>query len=89
MSLDCNHVVQNTMPNRNRRCRSASSGRLMTLLDLSPADFRRFLIVLVDASIGQPVLFEYGTDCEWHPSWLSRCHHDQMLPVVSRILASL
>jgi hypothetical protein len=31
-----------------RRCRSANSGRLMTLLDLSPADFRRFLTVLVD-----------------------------------------
>jgi hypothetical protein len=31
-----------------RRCRSDNSGRLMTLLDLSPADFRRFLTVLVD-----------------------------------------
>jgi hypothetical protein len=40
----------------------------MTPLDLSPADFRRFLTVLVDTSIGQPVLLEYGTDCEWHPS---------------------
>ena len=30
------------------RCRSANSGRLVTLLDLSPADFRRFLTVLVD-----------------------------------------
>ena len=67
MSLDCNHVVLNTMPNRNRRCRSANSGRLMTVLDLSPADFRRFLIVLVDTSIGQPVLLEYETGCEWHP----------------------
>jgi hypothetical protein len=28
---------------RVRRCRSTNSGRLMTLLDLSPADFRRFL----------------------------------------------
>jgi hypothetical protein len=36
----------------------------MTLLDLSPTDFRRFL----HTSIGQPVLFEYGTGCEWHPS---------------------
>jgi hypothetical protein len=34
----------------------------MILLDLSPADFRRFLTVLVT------VLFEYGTGCEWHPS---------------------
>ena len=33
---------------RVRRCRSTNSGRLMTLLDLSPADFRRFLTVLVD-----------------------------------------
>jgi hypothetical protein len=33
---------------RDRRFRSANSGRLMTLLDLSPADFRRFLTVLVD-----------------------------------------
>jgi hypothetical protein len=30
------------------RYRSTNSGRLMTLLDLSPADFRRFLTVLVD-----------------------------------------
>jgi hypothetical protein len=28
---------------RDRRCRSTNSGRLMTLLDLNPADFRRFL----------------------------------------------
>ena len=34
-----------------RRCRSANSGRLMTLLDLSPADFRRCLTVLVDRRI--------------------------------------
>jgi hypothetical protein len=33
---------------RDRRCLSDNSGRLMTLLDLSPADFRRFLTVLVD-----------------------------------------
>jgi hypothetical protein len=33
---------------RDRRCRSANSERLMILLDLSPADFRRFLTVLVD-----------------------------------------
>jgi hypothetical protein len=33
---------------RVRRCRSTNSGRLMTLLDLSLADFRRFLTVLVD-----------------------------------------
>jgi hypothetical protein len=32
---------------RDRRCRSTNSGRLMTLLDLSPADFRRFLTVTV------------------------------------------
>jgi hypothetical protein len=50
------------------RCRSANSGRLMTLLDLSPADFRRFLTVLVDRRLLGSVLFEYGTGCEWHPS---------------------
>ena len=33
---------------RVRRCQSANSGRLMTLLDLSSADFRWFLTVLVD-----------------------------------------
>ena len=33
---------------RDRRCRFTNSGRLMTLFDLIPADFRRFLIVLVD-----------------------------------------
>jgi hypothetical protein len=33
---------------RVRRCRSINSGHLMTLLDLSPADFRRLLPVLVD-----------------------------------------
>jgi hypothetical protein len=49
------HYVLKFQPRRakhhakcDRRCRSANSGRLMTLLDLSPADFRRFLIVLVD-----------------------------------------
>ena len=30
------------------QCQSAKSGRLMTLLDSSPADFRRFLSVFVD-----------------------------------------
>ena len=33
---------------RVHRCRSTNSGRLMTLFDLRPADFRRFLTVLVD-----------------------------------------
>jgi hypothetical protein len=46
MSLNSNHVVINTK--RVRLCRSVNSGRLMTLLDLSPDDFRRFLTVLVD-----------------------------------------
>jgi hypothetical protein len=31
---------------RDRQCRSANSERLMTLIDLSPADFRQFLTVL-------------------------------------------
>ena len=43
MSLNSNHVVLNTMLNV-----IVDIGRLMTLLDLSPADFRRFLTVLVD-----------------------------------------
>ena len=33
---------------RDRRFRSTNSGRLMTLLDLSPANVRRFLTALVD-----------------------------------------
>ena len=54
---------------RVRRCRSANSGRLMTLLDLIPADFRRFLTVLVDRRLlGSQCCFEYGTGCEWDPS---------------------
>ena len=41
----------------------------MFKLIFPPADFRRFLTVLVDRRlIGQPVLFEYVTGCEWHPS---------------------
>jgi hypothetical protein len=36
---------------RDCRCRSTNSGRLMTLLDLSPADFRRFLTVLIDRGL--------------------------------------
>jgi hypothetical protein len=44
---------------RDRRCRYTNSGRLMTLLDLSPADFRRFLTVLVDRRL-------LGSQC-----WLS------------------
>ena len=51
------------------RCRFANSGRLMNLLYLSPADFRRFLAVLVDRRLlGSQWCFEYGTGCEWHPS---------------------
>jgi hypothetical protein len=41
---------------RVRRCRSANSGRLMTLLDLSSADFRRFLTVLVDHRLSRLAL---------------------------------
>ena len=41
-SLNSNHAK------RDRRCRSANSRSLMSFLDLSPADFRRFLTVLVD-----------------------------------------
>jgi hypothetical protein len=53
---------------RVRRCRSANSGRLMTPWLKS----RRFQTVSScscwQTSIGQPVLLEYGTGCEWHPS---------------------
>jgi hypothetical protein len=48
MSLNSNHVVLNTMPNVIVDVSLANSGRLMTLLDLNPANFRRFLTVLVD-----------------------------------------
>jgi hypothetical protein len=48
---------------RVRRCRSANSGRLMTLLDLSPADFRRFLTVLTTGmsfkAIGRQMGYHY------------------------------
>jgi hypothetical protein len=36
---------------RDRRCQSANSGYLITLLDLRPADIRRFLTVFVDKRI--------------------------------------
>ena len=53
-----------------RQCRSANSGCLMTLLYL--VESRWFHTVsncsCWQRSIGQPVLFEYGTGCEWHPS---------------------
>ena len=48
MSLNSNHVVLNTMPNVIVDVSLANSGRLMTLLDLNPANSRRFLTVLVD-----------------------------------------
>jgi hypothetical protein len=48
---------------RVRRCRSANNGRLMTLLNLSSADFRRFLTVLVDRmsfkAIGRQMGYHY------------------------------
>jgi hypothetical protein len=47
MSLNYNHVVQNTMPNV-----IVDVGLpTVNLLDLSPADFRRFLTVLVDRRV--------------------------------------
>jgi hypothetical protein len=53
---------------RVRRCRPANSGRLMTPWLMS----RWFQTVsncsCWQTSIGQPVLFEYGIGCEWHPS---------------------
>ena len=54
---------------RVRRYRSANSGCLMTLFDLSPADFRLFLTVLVDRRLlGSQCCLRTGLVCEWHPS---------------------
>ena len=54
---------------RDRRCRSANIGRLIFLLDLSPADFRRFLTVLVDRRLLESqCCLSTGLVCEWHPS---------------------
>ena len=50
---------------RDRRCRSDNSGRLMTLLDWFQTVSN---CSCWQTSIGQPVLFEYGTGCEWHMS---------------------
>jgi hypothetical protein len=52
---------------RVRRCRSTNSGRL------SPWFKSRWFQTVSNCScwqtsIGQRVLFEYGTGCEWHPS---------------------
>ena len=53
---------------RDRQCRSANSERLMT-----PWLKSRWFQTISNCScwqtsIGQPVLFVYGTGCEWHPS---------------------
>ena len=50
---------------RDRRCRPDNSGRLLTLLDWYQTVSN---CSCWQTSIGQPVLFEYGTGCEWHPS---------------------
>jgi hypothetical protein len=50
------------------RCRSANSGGLLTLLDLFPLISDVSNCSCWQTSIGQQVLFEYGTGCEWHPS---------------------
>ena len=65
---------------RDRRCRSTNSGRLMTLLDLSPADFRRFLTILVDRRLlgSQCCLSTRLHGCEWH-----RSHQTLQCPVVT------
>jgi hypothetical protein len=75
---------------RDRRCRYTNSGRLMTLLDLSPTDFRRFLTVPVDRRL-------LGGQCCLNMGLVANgirltkrcmsCRHDQMLPVFCRILA--
>ena len=68
MSLNSNHVVLNTMPN------------VFVDVSLPTVDFNdspwltsRWLQTgsncsCWQTSIGQPVLFEYGTGCKWHPS---------------------
>jgi hypothetical protein len=63
---------------RDRRCRSANSGRLMTLLELSPADFRQFLTVLVDRRL-------LGISVVWVRNWLRMASSNQTLqcPVVT------
>ena len=50
---------------RVRWCRSANSGHLMDLLDWFQTVSN---CSCWQTSIGHPVLFEYGTGCEWHPS---------------------
>jgi hypothetical protein len=55
MSVNSNHDAK-----RDRRCRSANSGRLMTLLSLSLPDFRRFLTVLVDSLLGSQCCLSTG-----------------------------
>jgi hypothetical protein len=52
---------------RDRRCWSANSGRIMTLLDLSLADFRRFLTVLIDRLL-------FGSQCCYENA---RLHHSR------------
>jgi hypothetical protein len=53
---------------RDRPCRSDNSGRLMTPW-LKSSWFQTVSNCSCwQTSIGQPVLFEYGTGCEWHPS---------------------
>jgi hypothetical protein len=53
---------------RDRPCRSANSGRLMTPW-LKSSWFQTVSNCSCwQTSIGQSVLFEYWTGCEWHPS---------------------
>jgi hypothetical protein len=72
---------------------TANSGRLMALLDLSPADFRRFLTVLVDRRLlGSQYCFSTGlvvNGIRLTKRCNVPCRHDHMLPMVCRILASL
>jgi hypothetical protein len=53
---------------RDRRCRSDSSGRLMTPWRKSSWFQTVSNCSCWQTSIRQPLLFEYGTGCEWHPS---------------------
>jgi hypothetical protein len=69
MSLNSNHVVLNNMP---QTWSSMSVCQQWTFNDSPWLKSRWFQTVSTcscwQTSIGQPVLFEYGTGCEWHPS---------------------
>jgi hypothetical protein len=54
-------LKQNWLPNRRLSIRPPVRNRLKS-------DGFELVVLLTDVYIGQPILFEYGTGCEWHPS---------------------